>query len=229
MARTKTRLQIETAARTLADASVDAHVSAPQVQYQINQSLAKLWGKLVSADPDRYIQVQAITTTAGVKEYTLAADFMSVRAVDRVNGQARTPIPRYELMDPERYQQAYPYVDGFGSGLRYRIMGSDIDGANEEIRFSQDPGAIDVEVLYVQAPQLLTADGSTFNGVAGWEEYIEVDVAIMILDREESDTSSMRARKAEIEAEIQKLAGRRDAGRPSRIQDTRGRRTQRWR
>ena len=50
--------------------------------------------------------------------------------------------------------------------LRFR---NGIDGEATRLVFDRRPQAGRYEVHYVQAPQLLEADGDTFDGVAGFE------------------------------------------------------------
>jgi len=59
------------------------------------------------------------------------------------------------------------------------------------------------------------------DGVNGWEEYIIIDSAIKAKDKEESDTSVLMSRKAEIVRRMESEAENRDAGSPSTVGDSR--------
>lgn len=56
-----------------------------------------------------------------------------------------------------------------------------------------------------------------YPGIAGWEEYVVLCVAIRLLAKEESDTSDLRAERDRIEARIESLKSRRDVGRPEMV------------
>ena len=54
-----------------------------------------------------------------------------------------------------------------------------------------------------------------------WREFIVVDTAIKMLGKEESDTSLLERRRANLEKRINEAAAARDVGRSMRIQDVR--------
>ena len=65
-------------------------------------------------------------------------------------------------------------------------------------------------------PELALSD----PGVNGWHAHTG-DVGDL-LNREESDPAMLMQQRAGLEEQIHALAGHRDAGRPARVQDTRG-------
>jgi len=60
---------------------------------------------------------------------------------------------------------------------------------------------------------------SAFDGINGWENYIVVDVARKMLDKEESDSRHLSAEKQEIIGKLEQLARNRDSGEPEQITD----------
>lgn len=235
MARTRTRSQIMAAARALADQTGTTRCTDAQLAYQINQLIAQLWGKLVAVDPDRYLTTHDLSTTAGTKAYNLttaAADFMSMRRVARVDGDREWPIEKYGLAEKSYYQDDYPGFSSF-TRVRYRVWGTGIDGADCTINFEPDPGTATYRLYYVQAPQVIDetagGDSDTLDGVAGWEAWIEHKLAIWMKERDEEDTSGLRADVAQIERTMMVLAAQRDAGKAPRVQNVRRRRRPTWR
>lgn len=62
-------------------------------------------------------------------------------------------------------------------------------------------------------------DPLTIDFINGWEEWVILTVAIVILGKEETDASHLMVQKQEIDARIVRLAGSRSAGRPERVRD----------
>src|SRR4051812_28057711 len=71
-------------------------------------------------------------------------------------------------------------------------------------------------------PALLQPQDITTTSISGWLEYVITDVAIKILQKEESDVSILGAQKAALTVRINASASNRDAGRPDTITDVRG-------
>jgi hypothetical protein len=214
-------------ARALADMTNTNFVTNAEANVLLNQAIAELWSMLTTADPQRYMLTTTINLVAGTREYTLPNDFMALIGVDWVNGNDRYPLEPFALND--RAAGAYAGVtslDPWTPAMRYDVRYSGITGAGVRLVFDRDPPVGSVQVLYVQAPQLLVADGDTFDGIAGWEDYAVLDVAIKMLAKEESDPGVYVAQQARLEQRIKALAGKRDIGRARQIprySDSRGR------
>jgi hypothetical protein len=96
--------------------------------------------------------------------------------------------------------------------------------------FDVQPPLGTFELWYVGVPEDFTLDTDTIDGVAGWENWIVWDVAVQLMVRAETDPSAAMAERAKVEKILRASASSRDAGRPKKIQDTRGRyRTVRYR
>ena len=74
---------------------------------------------------------------------------------------------------------------------------------------------------YIPRCPELVADDDEFNGISGWEEYVIVDVAIKMLQKEESDTSVLAAQKANLKKRIEQMSSDRDTGIAETITDVR--------
>lgn len=221
--RTRTRLQIRDGARARADMVGNDNVSDTQANYQIDQALARLWGILTRASPTRYLSSSTISATAGTLEYAVPSDFMAVYAVDlEVSSTERYPVDPFNFNERSFGQlTAYP---GFGPvTTRYQILYQGLAGTAARLVFDVDPGTRTYRLWYIQNPQLLTSDASTFDGVAGWEDWIELTVAIFMLTKTERPSDDLKIERQKVEAEILAGAPIRDSGRASTIQDTAGR------
>lgn len=227
MARTRTRTQIREAARALADQVGTLRCTDAQLDYQIDQIVAQLWGKLVAVDPDRYLVSTTISTTSGTKAYALPAGFMSMRRVAKTVGTREYAIEKFGLAEKSSGYD-YPGFDR-ANGVRYRVWGGGHDGSGVRINFEPDPGTGTYTIYYVAAPELFANDADTFDGVAGWERWVEINLAIWMKERDEEDTGSLRADVAQIEKTMMVLATQRDAGKAPRVQNVRRRRRTNWR
>ncbi len=225
MSRTRTRLQIRDGARARADTVGDENVSDTACNYQIDQALARLWGKLTRTDAKRYATSATVSATSGTLTYSLPADFQATFALDlEVSATERYPVEPFMW-----HERSFGSLRATGGDpwcpvqTRYTIFGQGISGSTGVLMFDTDPGTRTYRHWYIQAPQLLTSDVSTFDGVAGWEDWIELTVAIWMCGKQERDTAWLQNERAMVEAEIMANAPLRDAGRASRVQDTAGR------
>jgi len=86
------------------------------------------------------------------------------------------------------------------------------------------PAGGNVIVRYLPNAPTLANDGDDFfDGFGGWEQYVVVDAAMKVCERE--DLTEKKARleldKEKLIARIQKLAGKRDQGRAASLTDIR--------
>ena len=216
--RVRTLLQLRTGARQLADCVGDANIPDAMVTDWVNDEIADLWEEVFAADPDRYVTVVTIATTSGDRSYDLPDDFMSIRRVDWLNGDARIPIEPAPLLELNTSTD----TGGTSPGLvQYRVMGGGLDGSGTQLWLLPDPGTSTYEVWYVTAPALLAADGDELDGVAGWERFVMYGAAAKMLERQERDAMPFRAEKERARKSIQTMARRRDSGRAKKITDIR--------
>lgn len=117
-------------------------------------------------------------------------------------------------------------ANAYSYDYRYRLH-SLIDPTTNQPRdylwlTPQAPAGFCIQVWY--APELTPLVNLTdvVTMVAGWEEIIELDMAIKALNKEESDTSVLIAARAEKIQEIKNLAAIRDAGAPNYVRDVYG-------
>ncbi|HQP34934.1 MAG TPA: hypothetical protein PLI95_07140 [Polyangiaceae bacterium] len=104
-----------------------------------------------------------------------------------------------------------------GEPIHYRIHGDKL------LLLPTPDGAYTITVHYLPATPTLTLTTETVDGVNGWERYIVVCAAIVLLQKEESDISVLMAEKASLLSRIRGLAAHRDAAYPDRVVRTRAR------
>jgi hypothetical protein len=190
MARSRTLANLRADVRERADMVGSTFITDATLNEYINQSAARLYNKLVAARGHSYYQTTYSFTTTSATLYALPADFWELQLA---------------------------YID-YGGGRKQTMRPFMM---RELARWSeQSPQAgYTVYMRYTPAPVRMVADGDTFDGIAGWEEWIVLDAAIKALNKEESDTTVLGAQRADIEADITALAGDRDAIFPDRITD----------
>lgn len=180
MARTVTLASLQTQVRQRADMVGSEFITnVGELDEYVNQSVAELYDLLVQADEDYYTTSASRTATNGVA--SVPTDFYKLRSVDVV---AETGLPIQ--LDPvpwgeRELYQASPFGYLAGTPRGYVLRSSSIE------LLPHPSGSYTFTLWYVPAPPRLDAGGTiTFDGNAGWEEYVVVDAAYKCLFKEES-------------------------------------------
>lgn len=214
----RTRLQLKTRARYLADATSDANISDTDLNEALNDVLGQLHGVVAEVDPDRFIAMQTLATTQGTQAYELGEDFMAIRRIDFVDGDQRIPLVEASALLELDFSNN---SSGWGGASQYRVMGSGMDGSSSRLYLAPDPGTETYEVWYVTAPPTMTADDDELDVVASWHTFITQGLAAEICERQERPSAEHRAAQAQARVEIVAQARKRDAGRAKRPIDVR--------
>lgn len=197
MARTVTLLELRTQIRQRADMENSQFVTDSELNSYINSSIAWLYELILGCYGDEY--------------YATSADFTTVSG-----------------------QNTYAFAS-IGLSTFYKLLGiSMLDGTQElplrKFVFNQRGDVSNlpeagktIRVHYIPAPAKLSADGDTFDGIAGWEELIVVDCAIKCKDKEETDVSELNQERSIQVGRIKTMAPARDVGSPERVTDVRTR------
>lgn len=80
-------------------------------------------------------------------------------------------------------------------------------------------GAVGADVRLRFSAGVLQPGSLVADGISGWLEYVVTDSAIKMLQKEESDTSTLQFQKAALIKRIEAAAENRDAGSPATIAD----------
>lgn len=208
--------KIRLAAQQKADMENSDFISVDEWNANITRSYKELYDLLVSAyGSDYYVASSPFTiTTDGVsKLFALPTDFYKLLGVDLSSDISTS---QFVTLKPFAFSERNKFNSrglGLGSNIRYRLHGN-------KILFNQIPQAgLTVQIWYIPEPTNLTLDTDTLDGIAGWEEYVLVDSAIKALQKEESDTSDLRASKAQMYQRLVAMANDRDAGMPAVVSD----------
>lgn len=214
MAATRTLAELRTEARQRADMEQDDDfVTDTELTRMVNQSIRELYDLLLEAlGQEFFYTTGTISVVAGTTAYNLPTTFYQLLGVDVSLGAGD-----YMALRPFSFHERNEEMSGFGWGYpvaaRYRIMGT-------QIHFRPTPTQAEtVLVHYIPYPTSLSGDSDTFDGINGWEEYVIVDVAAKMIEKEEGDAAPLYKRKQELMARIQGQAAKRDAGFPDRVID----------
>lgn len=204
MALTTTLVALRTLVRRRTDQVDSAQVEDAEINGWINQGMRHFVRQLVSVNPDYYVLEESISTTSGTREYELPAGFITVRGLDRVDGDQRTTLRGFSWVDRNRFwslSTKYP---------RYRVIRGGRDGTGARLQFASDPGTTTDGYLlhYTGVPDDLTADGDELDDILGLSDYVVVYAAACVREMldEESQAAGLRAEMAQMEAAIRNFA-----------------------
>lgn len=191
----------------------DNYVSDSSLNSWINSSIHELYDLLVDANSDWYAKASSsIAIVAGTSSYAIsstASDFYKLVGVDVLDdsGQWRNMQP-FTLAERNRYVGS-----GEKSLARYRVM-------NASLHITPTPAwSGSVRIWYLPVAATLSSDGSTFDAINGWEEYVVVDCCIKAAAKEEADASLWAAQKQALIQRIRTNAQQVDDGEPARVRD----------
>lgn len=211
---TVTLAQLKTRARQRADMENSGFIQDSELLSYINASIAELYDLLVSKYGEDYFVASpyTITTTTNQDTYALPADLYKLLGVDLQLDTTNNWVSLKRFNFAERNIPQIWDVK-FVDFIRYRLFGANI-------KFSPVPQAAQtLRLWYIPLPTALALDADTLNGFNGYEEYVVIDVAIKMLNKEESDPSVLMAEKAAMKLRIEQMAEGRDVGQPSTVQD----------
>ena len=232
--------EIRQQARERADRVNSNFFTTQELNNYINSSMFELYDILVTAYEDYFLATPVLFQTDGISfNYPLpdgVTTFMSginpsqtiVGApIDKLVGVdlgvntvqgAWVTLSKFQFIDRNRY--VYPNSQSTLYGvfnLQYRMMGN-------VIQFIPTPsGNQYIRLWYIPRLQELLQDTDiTTVSISRWVDYIITDVAIKMLQKEESDVSVLMAQKMALKKRIEEASQNRDAGQPDKINDSRG-------
>lgn len=221
MPRLRTLGEIRQRARALADAVDSRNSSETEVVEWINDAYAELRDLLTEAEPNRFLERSVLTATTE-REYDISgtafspsmASLMSIRAVKYIGHQAdEIPIDTFGLLDTGL---RYSTNSSGGADLRYDIYGQ---GDRTRLVFDRNPSpGPRYAVYWIPSAPELTEVTDTVDGVNGWEDFIVVQTAQRIFQREHEGqlATAIAKSEADLRLRIAKLADQRN-GRPVQV------------
>jgi hypothetical protein len=207
---------LRTRARQRCDHEDSAYIADAELTNYINSSYAELYDLLVARYEDYFVTGPTTFSLAsgdgGV--YALPSAFYKLRGVDYSYGGDWIPLKPFAWNT--RGSRSRASIRDFDR--TYRIVGS-----NLRVEPS-DNATGDYRLWYVPSYTALSADGdaiSTLISRNNWEEYIVIDAAIKILNKEESNSDRLMQEKQLIKERILNVSSDRDAEGSASITDSR--------
>lgn len=209
-----TLAQLKSQSRDRADMTNSQFVSDSELVNYINGSIAELHDLLIAAyDNDYYITEYTFNTVSGTDSYALPNDFYKLRGIDsKIGTDQWFTLQPFNFNERNSKNDLVAYL-AYGNNFRYRIIGS-------EVVFSPVPqGIYNIKLWYIPVATKLTSDSDTLNDINQFSEYVIVDAAIKMANKEEADVSVLAAQKAELKRRIEVMAQNRNADKSESISD----------
>jgi hypothetical protein len=213
-----TLLQLRTRARQLADMVNSQFVSDAELTSMVNASYQELYDLVLETDQGLYVSDSTFTlTTSDSGRYSIPATVYKVCGIDYQVGSEYLPLQLFQWAERGlRNRSALRLRDR--NGLQYRLVGNYIQ------LDPSDNSAGSYKLWYTPALTLLSADSDaidTWVSRAGWEEYIAIDCALKMKEKEESDTSGLQRMKDRMALRVVNAGSNRNVGDTIRVSDSR--------
>jgi hypothetical protein len=209
MARTFTLLQLRTKARERSDMVNSSFVTDSELNGYISASYTELYDLLVQSGLIYFTPTTQTITGTGAETYALPGGYYGTIRVDRQSGSDYFPLTEYMITERHSFENSS------GDATVYSPQGSNIS-------LLPAPSGGTYRHIYIPAPADLTSDSDTVDGVSGWEEFIIVDTAKKMLQKEESSTATIERDLERIRARIEEMVQNRAWSTPRRVVDVRG-------
>lgn len=197
--------------RSRADIPSETFVANSTLNTWIDQSIADLHDTILAVNPDYYLSNSLVNIASGTGRYALPSDFYKLRGFDLKESDGNWYETRQFNWESRNARQ-----NATGRMCtRYRVMGGYLE-LRPKPGWTQTSGG---NIWYIPAPSALSADNSTYDGIAGWEEAVILDVCIKCAAKEESDASTFMAQKSAVIDRIRHLALHRTESDPDRVRD----------
>lgn len=206
--------EIKEQARQRADMENSTFIKETELTLYVNSSISELYDILVQTYQDYYIDEYEFKTTSQVSSYPLPEDFYKLRGVDaRLGSGDYIALKQFNFNERTAQTSLATWGSSITSDIRYRILA-------DKIKFVPVPDTnADIRIWYTPSPKELKESEDIFPIHRGYIEYVVVDVAIKMLQKEESDVSVLMNQKANLKRRIEEVAGSRDTGDSESITD----------
>lgn len=210
-----TLLQIRQQARQRADMENSEFVSDSELTNYINASIAELHDIMIQSYGANYFTKSLeFFTTLNEESYALPADFYKLDGVDaKINNDQWTSLKRFNFPERNRFSDSAPWNRLGTKFLYYRLV-----GANLVFTPVPDAGTA-IRIWYTPVSTKLALDADTLDDLNQYVEYVIVDAAIKMMQKEESDVSVLFAQKQALIKRIEEASQNRDAGEPESVSD----------
>lgn len=187
--------------------NADNFVTAAEVTRAINQSIKAWRDLLIENEGQDFFTTTASLTMTGTGSVALTAAAYQVLSVAVLENGTRRVLRPYSQAESPAW-----YGTGGTDVQRYRILGANL-------YYLPQTSTGTLELVYVPFFTDLSADGDTVEVYNGWEEWIVLDAAMKLLEKEQTDTSQLMMRRDATERRLVSQANFRDRGMPECVSD----------
>ena len=210
-----------TTIRNRADLNNSEFITDAELTDYINYSLKELHGLLINSfGGDYFVETQDVVVPAGASTSSgeLPATLLKVMGVDLLVGNKYITLQPFNFI--ERNFAGAQNIDGqvsqYATNYRFRIR-------NRKIVLTPDAvGAVNLRVWYVPDVEDLvtgTDEVAVNDALAGWLEYVIVDVCVKCKQKEESEFASFLKQKNDLIKRINTEVQNREQGIPATVSD----------
>lgn len=218
-----TLAQLQTQIRYLTNTETSNFVTQDELTYYINASAAELDDILVSKQEDYRLSNLTATISTG-NLIPLPSDFYQLRLVQfytyTSQSQPWVNVDLFMLKEQSKYSNTFVANNYCIPFLHYMLQDGYIAIVPETSALGK------YKVWYTPVYQQLVNQTDTIPSYfenQAWREYIVVDCAIKVYNKQTLDPSIFMAQKAALKIRIDAMAGHRDAGSPKHVVNNRGR------
>lgn len=212
MPRTYLVSEIIQQARERADQVGSTFVTNTEAIGYVDKSYAKLYGMLLQADPDFFQTCYHEWVSDGARTlYDVPADFGYGQGVDYdANGEWRALV-EFNVTERNQFQR---------TRFARQARGFRIHGCKIELG-PLPPAGQRYRLAYVAQPPKITVDTVKLDGIAGYEDWVVLDVAIKMGMKENDDVRPLQLERGMEEKRIEELADNRKLTSNHRVIDVR--------
>jgi hypothetical protein len=182
-----------------------------QLDRLINLKAKRLYAMVALKDPSSYATISASfdASSGSVAFATSLTDYFKLLRVDASVGGEWRRVERFGLKEPAS-------STGPCGSMRYQLRGT-------TLYFTPTPPPYST-VRVVYTPRLADlVDGSSLDGINGWEELLALDAAIQLLNDEDSDSSALVRERGWLWDQLATEADNQDQGEAPVVEDVRER------
>lgn len=210
-----TLAELRTQARQRSDMEKSKFVKDSELNSYINNSIAELHDLLSEAyGSEYYVKLSSdIPVISGQDSYNLPDDFYELKGVDIKLSNDFFTVDRFNFNERNRYSTFGAWTGSRCINVKYRIVGDTV-----KLLPMPDQSAT-LRFWYVPTATILVNDSDTLKDYNAYSEYVIVDAAIKMMQKEESDVSVLLAQKQALIDRIRGKAMQRDASKSGQVSD----------
>lgn len=210
-----TLAELRAQSRQRADMENSNFVKDSELNSYINNSIAELHDILSEAYGSEYfVKSTDLNIVANQADIALPADFYELKGVDiKIDSDEFITVRPFNFNERNNFTNFGTWSFYKNSNVRYRLVGNNL-------KLTPTPDATGIiRLWYVPVATKLVLDSDSLNDFNAYSEYVIVDAAIKMMQKEESDVSVLFAQKQALIDRIRGKAAQRDAGSSGSVTD----------